>query len=145
MITMSSQTLLQTANSNILRNGVNQRISQLQERRAPTPTEVGIEEKQRAAKNVAQNLVYSLTGNPNESAAGTKYLSSSTGLPFTKTKEGFVMRSMTVGTFTKQNPAGTFFILVKGHAFTIKDGVVIGNKEDAKKLKRVILNSFEIK
>lgn len=62
-----------------------------------------------------------------------------------KTKEGFVMRSMTVGTFTKQNPAGTFFILVKGHAFTIKDGVVIGNKEDAKKLKRVILNAFEIK
>ena len=65
--------------------------NQLQERRAPTPTEVGIEEKQRAAKNVAQNLVYSLTGNPNESAAGTKYLSSSTGLPFTKTKEGFVV------------------------------------------------------
>ena len=62
-----------------------------------------------------------------------------------KTKEGFVMRSMTVGTFTKQNAAGTFFILVKGHAFTIKDGVVIGNKEDAKKLKRVILNAFEIK
>lgn len=62
-----------------------------------------------------------------------------------RTKEGFVMRSMTVGTFTKQNPIGAFFILVKGHAFTIKDGVVIGNKEDAKKLKRVILNAFEIK
>jgi hypothetical protein len=65
--------------------------AQLQERRAPTATEVDINEKRRAAKNVAQNLVYSLTGNANESAAGTKYLSSSTGFPFTKTKEGFVV------------------------------------------------------
>lgn len=65
--------------------------TQLQERRAPTATEVDINEKKRAAKNVAQNLVYSLTGNPNESASGTKYLSSSTGLPFTKTKEGFIV------------------------------------------------------
>ncbi len=65
--------------------------AQLQERRAPTPTEVDINEKRRAAKNVAQNLVYSLTGNANESAAGTKYLSSSTGLPFTKTKQGFIV------------------------------------------------------
>jgi hypothetical protein len=61
------------------------------EPRAPTATEVDINEKRRAAKNVAQNLVYSLTGNANESAAGTKYLSSSTGLPFTKTKEGFIV------------------------------------------------------
>ena len=65
--------------------------AQLQERRATTPIEVDENEKKRAAKNVAQNLVYSLTGNANESAAGTKYLSSSTGLPFTKTKEGFVV------------------------------------------------------
>lgn len=34
MVTMSSQTLLQTANSNILRNGANERIRQLQTRRA---------------------------------------------------------------------------------------------------------------
>ena len=65
--------------------------TQLQERRAPTATEVDISEKKKAAKNVAQNLVYSLTGNANESAAGTKYLSSSTGLPFTKTKKGFIV------------------------------------------------------
>ena len=62
-----------------------------------------------------------------------------------KTKEGFVMRNMTVGTFTKQNPIGTFFILVKGHAFTIKDGVVIGNYEDAQKPKRIMLHAFQIK
>jgi hypothetical protein len=34
MITMSSQTLLQTANSNILRNGLNEKVRQLQQRRA---------------------------------------------------------------------------------------------------------------
>ena len=65
--------------------------AQLQERRPKTAGEYGRETEIDTAKNVAQNLVYSLTGNANESAAGTKYLSSSTGLPFTKTKEGYVV------------------------------------------------------
>lgn len=56
-----------------------------------------------------------------------------------------VNRQMTVGTFVKKNPKGTFFVLVKGHAFTIKDGVVIGNPEDAIKTKRPIRAAFEIK
>lgn len=54
-------------------------------------------------------------------------------------------RQMTVGTFAKKNPKGTFFVLVKGHAFTIKDGVVVGNPEDAMKLKRPMRAAFEIK
>jgi len=54
-------------------------------------------------------------------------------------------RNMTVGTFIKQNPKGTFFVLVKGHAFTIKDGVVIGNYEDAVKTKKIMRCAFEIK
>jgi hypothetical protein len=54
-------------------------------------------------------------------------------------------RQMTVGTFVKQNPKGTFFVLVKGHAFTIKDGVVIGNWDDAVKTKRPMRCAFEIK
>ena len=62
-----------------------------------------------------------------------------------KTKEGVVKRDMTVGTFAKQNPLGTFFILVSRHAFTIKDGVVIGNYEDSTKKKRVIKFAFEVK
>jgi hypothetical protein len=62
-----------------------------------------------------------------------------------KTKNGFVNREMTVGTFAKQNPVGTFFILVKGHAFTIKDGVVIGNWDDAVKKKRIVKFAFEVK
>ena len=50
-----------------------------------------------------------------------------------KVKGEKVKRQMTVGTFIKQNPQGTFFVLVRQHAFTIKDGVVIGNLEDSKK------------
>jgi hypothetical protein len=63
--------------------------AQLQERRPKTGPEIDREAKIKTAKNVAQNLIYSLTGNANESTAGTQYLSSSTGLPFTKTKEGY--------------------------------------------------------
>ena len=54
-------------------------------------------------------------------------------------------RNMTVGTFVKQNPKGTFFVLVRRHAFTIKDGVVIGNPEDATKTKRPMRCAFQIK
>ena len=54
-------------------------------------------------------------------------------------------RNMTVGTFVKQNPKGTFFVLVRRHAFTIKDGVVIGNPEDAIKTKRPMRCAFEVK
>lgn len=62
-----------------------------------------------------------------------------------KVKGAKVKREMTVGTFIKKNPIGTFFILVQGHAFTIKDGVVIGNYEDSTKKRRVIKHAFEIK
>ena len=62
-----------------------------------------------------------------------------------KTKDGYVKRDMTVGTFVKQNPVGTFFILVSRHAFTIKDGVVIGNWEDSQKKKRVVKFAFQVK
>ena len=55
------------------------------------------------------------------------------------------VRQMTVGTFIKQNPKGTFFVLVRQHAFTIKDGVVIGNYEDAVKTKKIMKSAFEIK
>lgn len=65
--------------------------AQLQERRALTPAEMDRIDTKATAKNVAQNLVYSLTGNANESTSGTQYLSASTGLPFNKTKEGYVV------------------------------------------------------
>ena len=62
-----------------------------------------------------------------------------------KVKGEIKKRNMTVGTFVKQNPKGTFFVLVRRHAFTIKDGVVIGNPEDATKTKRPMRCAFEIK
>jgi hypothetical protein len=54
-------------------------------------------------------------------------------------------RNMTVGTFVKKYPIGTFLVLVTQHAFTIKDGVVIGNPEDAVKTKKVVKCAFRIK
>lgn len=65
---------------------------QLQEKRAPTQTEVDLNTQREMSKNLAQNLVYSLTGDTNKSAAGTKYLSATTTLPIDKTKEGFVVQ-----------------------------------------------------
>ena len=62
-----------------------------------------------------------------------------------KVKGQKVKRKMTVGTFIKQNPKGTFFVLVRQHAFTIKDGVVIGNYEDAVKTKKIMKFAFEVK
>jgi len=48
------------------------------------------------------------------------------------------LRSTTTGSFIKKYPKGTYVVTVRGHAFTIKDGVVIGNSEDGKKMKKVI-------
>lgn len=56
-----------------------------------------------------------------------------------------VKRKMTVGTFIKNNPIGTFVICVRGHAFTIKNGVVVGNPEDATKKKKIIQSAWEVK
>ena len=52
---------------------------------------------------------------------------------------------MTVGTFIKQNPKGTFFMLVERHAFTIKDGIVIGNLQDAQQKRKHVHKAWEIK
>lgn len=55
-----------------------------------------------------------------------------------------VKRRMTVGTFVKNNPIGTFIVVVRGHAFTIIDGVVIGNYDDAVKKKKIMYDAWEI-
>jgi len=51
---------------------------------------------------------------------------------------------MTVGTFIKEYNKGTYILRVTSHAFTIKDGVVIGNYEDSTKIKRVVKNAWRI-
>jgi len=62
-----------------------------------------------------------------------------------KVKGQIVKRSMTTGTFIKKFPKGRYLVVVRGHAFSIIDGVVVGNTEDSKMKKRVILYSWEVK
>ena len=61
-----------------------------------------------------------------------------------KVKGEIVKRSMTTGTFIKKFPKGRYLVVVRGHAFSIIDGVVVGNTEDSKMKKRVILYSWEV-
>ncbi len=51
---------------------------------------------------------------------------------------------MTVGTFVKEYNKGTYIIRVTSHAFTIKDGSVIGNPNDATQLRKVIKNAWKV-
>jgi hypothetical protein len=51
---------------------------------------------------------------------------------------------MTVGTFARLYDKGTYIIRVVGHAFTIKDGSVIGNPNDATQLRKIIKNAWKI-
>jgi hypothetical protein len=51
---------------------------------------------------------------------------------------------MTVGTFAKEYNTGTYIIRVARHAFTIKDGHVIGNPNDATQLRKIIKNAWKI-
>lgn len=52
--------------------------------------------------------------------------------------------NMTVGSFAKLYDRGTYIIRVPHHAFTIKDGVVIGNPQDSTRVKRIIKNAWKI-
>ena len=51
---------------------------------------------------------------------------------------------MSVGTFAKEYNKGTYIIRVSGHAFTIKDGSVIGNLEDSNKIRKIVKNAWKI-
>ena len=50
---------------------------------------------------------------------------------------------MTVGTFIKQYPKGKYLISIRGHAFAIINGVVIGNKSDSRDIKCRVENAYE--
>jgi hypothetical protein len=51
---------------------------------------------------------------------------------------------MTVGTFSKWYDKGTYIINVQGHAFTIKDGQVIGNANDSTQLRKRIKAAWKV-
>ena len=53
-------------------------------------------------------------------------------------------RKMTTFQFLKKFPKGTYMVTVTGHAFTISNGVVIGNHEDVLKTKKIILHAWEV-
>ena len=59
-------------------------------------------------------------------------------------QEGSKMRNMTTFQFLRKYPKGTYIVTVREHAFTINDGVVIGNHEDVLKTKKVILHAWEV-
>ena len=61
-----------------------------------------------------------------------------------KVKGQIVKRNMTTGTFIKKYPVGKYLVVVRGHAFSIIDGQVVGNASDATMKKRVINNAFKI-
>jgi hypothetical protein len=61
-----------------------------------------------------------------------------------KVKGQIVKRNMTTGTFIKKNPVGKYLVVVRGHAFSIIDGKVVGNTGDATMKKRVILYAWKV-
>lgn len=50
----------------------------------------------------------------------------------------------TIGKFLKEFKQGTYFILVRQHALTIKDGIVYGNSSDATSLKVRIERAYKV-
>lgn len=54
------------------------------------------------------------------------------------------LRKTTTGHFMKKYSTGAYIVTVRGHAFTIKDGVIIGNFDDGKKLKKHIEAAWKI-
>ena len=67
-----------------------------------------------------------------------------TMLYYVRVKGAKTLRQTTSSSFIKKYPTGTYVVVVRGHAFTIKDGVVIGNVDDGKKMKKHINSVWKI-
>ena len=59
-----------------------------------------------------------------------------------KTKTGIT--TMTVNKFADNFVRGSYIVVVKGHAFTIKDGKVVGNFSDAVKIRKKVIAAWKI-
>jgi hypothetical protein len=59
-----------------------------------------------------------------------------------KTKTGTT--TMTVNKFAENFNHGSYIVVVKGHAFTIKDGKVVGNFSDAVKIRKKVIGAWKI-
>jgi hypothetical protein len=60
-------------------------------------------------------------------------------------EEKMIQRAMTVKTFLKQFAKGSYLVFVAGHVFTVKNGVVYGNVEDAKRMRSRVWAAFQVK
>jgi hypothetical protein len=56
----------------------------------------------------------------------------------------YKIKRTTLNQFIKKYPTGTYIIIVRGHAFTLKNGAVIGNSQDAKSMRKIVHDAFEI-
>jgi len=54
------------------------------------------------------------------------------------------IKRTTLNQFIKKYPTGTYILIVKGHAFTLKNGSVVGNTNDATSMKKIVHNAFQI-
>lgn len=54
------------------------------------------------------------------------------------------LRHTTTNSFIKKYPVGTYIVTVKNHAFTIKDGCIIGNLTDAKQMRKHVYSAWKI-
>ena len=61
-----------------------------------------------------------------------------------KVKGKKVSRQMTVGTFVSKYPTGSYILTVARHAFTVKDGIVIGNFEDSLKKRKIVTAAWKV-
>jgi hypothetical protein len=61
-----------------------------------------------------------------------------------KVKGKKVNRQMTVGTFVSKYPTGSYILTVAKHAFTIKDGIVIGNFQDSTKKRKIVTAAWKV-
>jgi hypothetical protein len=54
------------------------------------------------------------------------------------------LKRTTLNQFIKKYPTGTYILIVKRHAFTVKNGSVIGNTNDASSMRKIVHNAYEI-
>jgi hypothetical protein len=54
------------------------------------------------------------------------------------------LKRTTLNQFIKKYPTGTYILIVKRHAFTLKNGSVIGNTNDASSMRKIVHNAYEI-
>jgi len=54
------------------------------------------------------------------------------------------MKRTTLNQFIKKHPTGSYILIVKRHAFTLKNGAVIGNTQDSKSIRKIVHDAFQI-